>query len=161
MPAGHKRAGCCAGETARTEGDRASRQWVQRERDQRQRVQRGNFAEERRAGQQRKERLSRQDGVTGQGRHTGEERRAHRAGEQRHHTSEERRAREERGGEQFELNRLFSENRAGLGSHRADAFQTGGARRLLQSMTDLVALLMNRGNHRSRGQAKTDQRGLR
>src|SRR6516164_9295108 len=63
--------------------------------------------------------------------------------------------------QQFELSRLFSENPAGLGPHRAGALQTGCARRLLQSTTDLVALLMNRCNHWSRGQAKADQRGFR
>ena len=63
--------------------------------------------------------------------------------------------------QQLELSRLFSENRAGLRPHRAGALQTGCASRLLQSTTDLVALLMNRGNHWPRGQAKTDQRGFR
>jgi hypothetical protein len=91
VPSGYKRSGCRTGETARTQGDRASRQRVQRKRDQRQRAQAGKFADERRAGQEpayeRKERPSGQDNVTGQGHHTGEERRLpHRAGQERHHT---------------------------------------------------------------------------
>ena len=141
MPTGYQRSDYRA-DTACGQGARASRQRIQRQRDQRQRDQRqraqgGNSAKECCAGQKRH---------TCQERHTGEE---HSPGEECH------------GGISLELTRLFSENRTGLGPHRARFFQTGGPRSLLQCVTDLVTLLVNRSDHRARCQAQTDQRGFR